>query len=84
MIVMVEKEEVTGQLNRGPANQSLPGSPRHAGVTSPNFTNDKLYTEYLRREGKSIGSVRSANLPVRTSGSRHGGGITETQPFQDF
>lgn len=83
MIVMVEKEEVTGQLNRGPPRESLPGSPNHAGAASPRFTNDKLYTEYLRREGKSSGSVMSGSLPSRTGGSRHGA-ITEPQPFQDF
>ena len=47
MIVMVEHEEVTGSLNRG-------GSMSDAGsVASPRFNGNKLYNQYLTREGKS-------------------------------
>lgn len=53
MVVMVENEEVTGQLNRH--NQSdVVGiaSPSNLGASSQRFTGNKLYAEYLRREGR--------------------------------
>lgn len=51
MIVMVEGEEVTGQLNRQQQGaESGLGSP--VGAASSRFTGSKLYAEYLRREGK--------------------------------
>lgn len=60
---MVDNEEITGQLHRsvqdvsgggyaGPGSVVL-GSPSQRGVASPRFTGNKLYAEYLRREGKS-------------------------------
>ncbi|EMD00802.1 hypothetical protein BAUCODRAFT_61939 [Baudoinia panamericana UAMH 10762] len=56
MIVMVENEEVTGQLNRNqPLAESGLGSPIGMGAASPRFTGNKLYAEYLRREGKATG-----------------------------
>jgi hypothetical protein len=67
MVVMVDNEEITGQLGRrgsvqdasaagfgggGPGSVGLgsPGSQR--GAASPRFTGNKLYAEYLRREGR--------------------------------
>lgn len=48
---MVELEEVTGSLTRG---GSTTGSEvRSPGAASSRFTGNKLYTEYMRREGKS-------------------------------
>jgi len=74
---MVENEEVTGQLNRGMANMQVQdrgviGSPRSprpvagGGAADARFTSDKLYQEYLRREGKAEGgSTRSKHGSVR-------------------
>ena len=67
MIVMVEKEEVTGRLNRYRdeiAYNSNPGSVTGSGGgrggslgagggSNSRFTGSKLYAEYLRREGRS-------------------------------
>ncbi|OQO12107.1 hypothetical protein B0A48_02746 [Cryoendolithus antarcticus] len=56
MIVMVEYEEVTGSLNRGIGSMNVGegrGNGQGVGVASPRFTGNKLYAEYLRREGKS-------------------------------
>ncbi|KAK4547412.1 hypothetical protein LTR36_001068 [Oleoguttula mirabilis] len=51
MVVMVENEEVTGQLNRhNPQAEGGIGSPM--GAASPRFTGNKLYAEYMRREGR--------------------------------
>ncbi|KAK5134953.1 hypothetical protein LTR08_005904 [Meristemomyces frigidus] len=70
MVVMVENEEVTGQLNRhqqqfGSEAGGL-GSPL-MGAASPRFTQSKLYAEYLRREGRpeTEGSQRTAHGSVR-------------------
>lgn len=66
MIVMVDKEEITGSLNPpSPAQARLalrsrdlgrdPWPLRAAGVgaTSAKFTTAKLYADYLRREGNA-------------------------------
>lgn len=64
MIVMVENEEVTGQLNRH-VETPLSGMVSPVGAASPKFTGNKLYAEYLRREGRpdtpgsAVGSARS-------------------------
>ena len=50
MIVMVENEEVTGQLNRH--NDSGMATPVNMSAASQRFTSSKLYAEYLRREGR--------------------------------
>jgi len=55
MIVMVEKEEVTGGLNRGAPNDRL-GTQTTAGAGSPRFTSSKLYADYLKREGQRPGT----------------------------
>lgn len=71
MIVMVENEEVTGSLNAHRASDAAGMmSPTHMGAASSRFTGDKLYEEYLRREG-----TISANLVHRPSphGSMNGG-----------
>lgn len=52
MIVMVEQEEVTGSLTRG-ASIADSSEVRSPGAASSRFTGSKLYTEYMRREGKS-------------------------------
>lgn len=52
MIVMVEKEEVTGSLNRGGPASERAGSSHGIGVSSPKFDGNKLYADYLKREGK--------------------------------
>lgn len=55
MIVMVESEEVTGQLNRNNHAVSEAGGggsmSNQNGIGSSRYTGNKLYTEYLRREG---------------------------------
>lgn len=63
MIVMVEKEEVTGRLNHLSLSEHSPRSPRPSTATarggdggsiaaSNKFNSERLYQEYLRREGK--------------------------------
>jgi hypothetical protein len=64
MVVMVDKEEITGQLHRAAPSQDISGypmsrpgsvlmaSPSQRGAASPRFTGNKLYAEYLRREGR--------------------------------
>lgn len=66
MIVMVENEEVTGALNSHRAAAGGMASPIQMGAASSRFTGDKLYEEYLRREGQDVGSIRSPR-------SQHGG-----------
>jgi len=92
MIIMVENEEVTGQLNRGMSNVQVqdrgvigsPRSPRPAtggGAADARFTSDKLYQEYLRREGKvDGGSTRSrqGSARDRETGTHH------PELFKDF
>lgn len=53
MVVMVEKEEVTGSLNRGASTSERLGSSQGTGVgaASPRFNGNKLYADYLKREG---------------------------------
>lgn len=52
MIVMVEKEEVTGTLQRGPPTAERADGSQDLGVGSPKFNGSKLYADYLKREGK--------------------------------
>ena len=89
MIVMVENEEVTGQLNRHaggsrsePRGEVVgnPMSPRPgtAGAADHRFTSDKLYQQYLQREGKS---------DIASQPSRHGSdrsGRHAADHFKDF
>lgn len=72
MVVMVENEEVTGQLNKhgNPMDSGL-GSPI-MGAASPRFTGNKLYAEYLRREGRPETTGGASQL-MGGGGSRHGG-----------
>lgn len=86
MIVMVEQEEVTGALNaRRSISEAAPGSPR--GAASSRFTENKLYTEYLRREGHTLAtptkSPKSPRGDARSIPSRDSS-IRQAQPFQDF
>jgi len=61
MVVMVENEEVTGQLNRH--NE---GSTANLSAASPRFTSSKLYAEYLRREGRpGTGESHKSNSSAR-------------------
>lgn len=80
MIVMVESEEVTGGLTRGSISErGGPGSPQ--GAASTRFTGNKLYEEYLRREGKeSMRSPAPVSLPSRSSTGRR----TVDHDFRDF
>ena len=73
MVVMVDNEEITGGLRRGSVVQDATGgggfgyaggpgsvamgSPSQWGAASPRFTGNKLYAEYLRREGRGAGSA---------------------------
>jgi hypothetical protein len=66
MVVMVDNEEITGQLGRRGSVQDATaggfgngsgsvgmGSPvSQRGAASPRFTGNKLYAEYLRRAGR--------------------------------
>ncbi|PSK37519.1 Phototropin-2 [Elsinoe australis] len=61
MIVMVEHEEVTGRLNK----MSLDSGRTSPRGSAKNFTSEKLYQEYLRREGR--GEVAS---PTSRTSSR--------------
>ncbi|KAI9700211.1 MAG: hypothetical protein M1820_006879 [Bogoriella megaspora] len=64
MVVMVEQEDITGQLNvLSKLNMNLNhgfesgvGSP-NLGAASARYNSSKLYAEYLRREGKEGGSM---------------------------
>lgn len=94
MIVMVENEEITGTLNARSNLNEGPGSPM--GAASARYTGHKLYTEYLRREGKEMisppGSPRTAatdvSYPSRHSSVRSDRRAfrtdTKPQPFQGF
>lgn len=64
MVVMVEKEEVTGALNRGSTASERLGSERgggggggSVGAASPRFDGNKLYADYLKREGRRPGTA---------------------------
>ena len=73
MVVMVDNEEITGGLRRGSVVQDATGgagfgyaggpgsvamgSPSQRGAASPRFTGNKLYAEYLRREGRGAGGA---------------------------
>ena len=95
MIVMVENEEVTGTLNARGSVSEAPGN--QAGAASSRFTGNKLYTEYMRREGRDVMSPLSSprtaatdlSLPSRHGSERSGQGQrtykgAETHPFHDF
>lgn len=88
MVVMVENEEVTGSLHRGSMSEQGIGSPMQ-GAASRRFTGDKLYTEYLRREGKSSGPDRGGmmspnSIPSRTSSRQARERRTAEHSFRDF
>jgi len=84
MVVMVEQEEVTGLLNRQQQQQqqqvyeSGGGGGGEVvtpvGAASPRFTGNKLYAEYLRREGRPAtagagsGSAGGGSLRSRREG----------------
>lgn len=51
MVVMVDNEEITGQLNRHSQHLDVSNS-GGLGAASPRFNGSKLYAEYLRREGR--------------------------------
>lgn len=83
MIVMVEHEEVTGSLHRdddaraASREGNYPKSPRGAADAS-RFTGNKLYQDYLRREGRSdVSGVSSRN----GSTARDGPAVEQ---FKDF
>ncbi|KAK4930781.1 hypothetical protein LTR66_016083, partial [Elasticomyces elasticus] len=78
MIVMVENEEVTGLLNvgGGSAGRGAAASAGHMGAAGSRYAdNNKLYTEYLRREGKPSPSSASQqrSLGGSTMRGRRGG-----------
>ena len=92
MIVMVENEAINGAINAHeraaeanaaaapPSSYHHPGSMRQAsaGVTSPRLDHQKLYEQYLRREGYSglsdtAGTQGSGARSMKGSGSRHSG-----------
>lgn len=79
MIVMVEHEEVTGALNRAGSMPSGLQSPTQSGAGSTRFTNNKLFTEYMRREGRAPadGSVASRHSSERDARSAE-------RNFKDF
>ncbi|KAL1306928.1 hypothetical protein AAFC00_005570 [Neodothiora populina] len=90
MIVMVESEEITGMINTRPGTSEMASSP--LGAASPRFTESKLYTEYLRREGREIAPftrspesifLDNRSVPSRESHSRRTVG-GEAHPFQDY
>ncbi|KAI9652924.1 MAG: hypothetical protein M1821_007771 [Bathelium mastoideum] len=81
MVVMVESEEYTGQLNvlsklnmNNPYHEtSATGSPS-LGAASARYTGNKLYAEYLRREGKDGGSLQGGSLKGLDRGRANGSG----------
>ncbi|KAK5256987.1 hypothetical protein LTR16_001912 [Cryomyces antarcticus] len=90
MIVMVESEDITGALNARERAESGAMSPVQLGAATTRFTGGKLYTEYLRREGRAdtIESVpRSVRSPTH---SKTGIARREAMPpaadhdFRDF
>lgn len=80
MVVMVEQEEVTGLLNRQQQQQMYESGGgggevvTPVGAASPRFTGNKLYAEYLRREGRpatadaGLGSAGGGSLRSRREG----------------
>lgn len=92
---MVENEEVTGTLNAARKGSMSDSTMSPMGAASPRYAgnSNKLYTEYLRREGRDrdavspMGSPRTApinaSLPSRGSSARRPLG-SEPQPFHDF
>lgn len=64
MVVMVESEVVTGGINVMESREAMTGSQRYQpsqGVRSPKYAGgDRLYAEYLRREGGPPGAWRAA------------------------
>lgn len=80
MVVMVEHEDITGQLNvlsklnmNSYPHESGPSSP-NLGAASARYTGNKLYAEYLRREGKDGGSGVGGSLRGSDRGRPSGGG----------
>jgi hypothetical protein len=81
MVVMVDNEEITGGLRRGSVVQDVTGagyagggpgsvamgSPSQRGAASPRFTGNKLYAEYLRREGRGGGAGAGGEEEERMS-----------------
>lgn len=80
MVVMVDNEEITGGLRRGSVVQDATGagyaggpgsvamgSPSQRGAASPRFTGNKLYAEYLRREGRGGGAGAGGEEEERMS-----------------
>lgn len=91
MIVMVENEEVTGTLNA--RRRESDAASNATGVSNPRFTEDKLYNQYLMREGKDVstplGSTRmkSVNSPRGSSSGRYSndqGHLGSPPPFHNF
>ena len=63
---MVEKEEVTGSLNRGAsAAERLGSSHGSVGAASPRFNGNKLYADYLKREGRPTTQGTTASARER-------------------
>ncbi|KAF2495835.1 hypothetical protein BU16DRAFT_460554 [Lophium mytilinum] len=80
MVVMVEREEVTGRLNRVESNLR-DGAPGIVGTTGQyhlpfrgaagkKFEGGKLYADYLRREGKSDAPSERSLRSVSSSNGR--------------
>ena len=90
MVVMVEQEDITGQLNvlsklniNNSLHESRTASP-NLGAASARYAGNKLYAEYLRREGKdggsAVGSLRGTGGIGNGSGgsklsSKHSGSL---------
>ena len=75
---MVENEEVTGKLNRQAESGYASPQTQTQGAANSRFTGNKLYAEYLRREGRP-----STDASERTVGSRRERREVDDQ-FRDF
>lgn len=80
---MVEKEEVTGSLNRGGGGGGSTaerlGTSSSVGVSSPRFDGNKLYADYLKREGKRPTTTESQGTSASARERRE-----VDEQFRDF
>ena len=90
MVVMVEQEDITGQLNvlsKLNMNSSPHGTPTGGsslGAASARYTGNKLYAEYLRREGRDGGNAAIGSSRGGTNGNGGGGGKLSSKGSGSF
>ncbi|EON67469.1 hypothetical protein W97_06723 [Coniosporium apollinis CBS 100218] len=86
MVVMVEREDITGSINAHVRNLSI--SQPTVGAGSKKFTGNKLYAQYLRREGQ--GTDNDSMMSGRVGSGRASASPRHQRPrgmddhFRDF